>query len=150
MGGNPGSWFWLWVWLSAFLVVAEILTLGLFMLPFGIGAGAAALGAWLGLGLVWQWVIFGCVSAVCLAGLQWYASVHNRGPSPAIAGDRLVGKAGVVIEKIDREAGSGRARINREEWRADSSDGVDIPVGARVVVQRVEGTHLIVGAEDSD
>lgn len=147
---GASSWFWFWVWLSALLVVAEILTLGLFMLPFGIGGAAAALGAWLGLGVGWQWAVFGVVSAACLAGLQWYAGKHNKGPSPAIAGDRLVGKTGVVIEKIERAAGSGRARVNREEWRADSSDGADVPVGTRVVVRRVEGTHLVVSTEDTE
>lgn len=150
MGGSPASWFWFWVWLSAFLLVAEILTLGLFMLPFGIGAAAAALAAWLGLGLIWQWALFGVVSIACLVALRWYSGVHNLLPAPSIGGDRLVGRAGVVIETIDRAASTGRARVDREEWRADSDDGSEIPEGTRVVVERVEGNHLVVSTVDTE
>jgi len=138
------------VWLSALLLVGEILTLGLFMLPFGIGAAAAAVGAWLGLGLVLQWAVFGGVSLVCLVGLRWYSGAHNRLPSPAIGADRLIGRAGVVTERIDRASSTGRARVEREEWRADSFDGSEIPVGTRVTVHRVEGNHLVVGIVDTE
>ncbi len=150
MGEGLTSWFWVWVWLSAFLVVAEILTLGLFMLPFGIGAAAAAAGAWLGLSVGWQWIVFGVVSVTSLVGLRTYAILHNRRPSPAIGSDRLIGNVGVVIETIDRASGSGRVRVNREEWRADSSDGRPISTGTRVVVIRVEGNHLVVDTETTD
>ena len=150
MGGNPASWFWFWVWLSALLLVAEIITLGLFMLPFGIGAAAAALGVWFGLALAWQWVLFGVVSLACLIGLRLYAGRHNRLPPPAIGGDRLIGRVGVVIEEIDRATSTGRARVDREEWRADSSSGAQIPLGTKVVVERVEGNHLVVGTADTE
>ena len=146
MGASP--WFWFWVWLSVLLVVAEILTLGLFMLPFGIGAAAAA--AYFGLSSGLQWVIFGGVSVVCLFALQRYASLHNRAPLPGIAGDRMMGERGVVTETIDRVAGSGRVRVHREDWRADSASGADIPAGTKVVVERVDGTHLIVSIEDTE
>jgi membrane protein implicated in regulation of membrane protease activity len=148
MGGSP--WFWFWVVLSAFLLITEVVALRLFMLPFGVGAASAALGAWLGLSASWQAVIFGVVSAAGFVLLRSYAKRHTEGPSAAIAGDRLIGQIGVVIESIDRATGSGRARVNREEWRADSSGNRDIPVGARVVVHRVEGAHLVVCAEDED
>jgi len=147
---GPAYWFWFWVWLGAVLVVAEILTLGLFMLPFGIGAAASALTAWLGLSLGWQWAVFIGVSLVSLVCLRWYASVHNRRPSPEIGSNRLIGKVGVVTEEIDRVSSSGRARVNREDWRADSSDGAEIPVGTRIVVRRVEGNHLVVGTQDNE
>jgi membrane protein implicated in regulation of membrane protease activity len=147
---KSSPWLWVWAWLGALLLVVEVLTLGLFMLPFGIGAAAAALGAWLGLSGPWQVAIFSVVSGVCFVLLQWYAKRHRAGPSAAVAGDRLVGKTGVVIEGIDRASGSGRARVNFEEWRADSWDNLDIPVGARVIVHRVEGAHLVVCAEDED
>ena len=42
----------------------------------------------------------------------------------------------------------GRVRIEREEWRADTSGHVAIPEGARVIVERVSGTHLVVRPVD--
>lgn len=147
---GAGNWFWVWVWLSAALMVAEILTLGLFMLPFGIGAAAAAVAAYVGLNVGLQWLIFGGVSVVCLAVLQRYASLHNKGPIPGIAGDRMLGERGVVTEEVARVAGTGRVRVHREDWRADSANGLDIPVGTKVVVERIDGTHLIVSIEETD
>lgn len=146
MGSDPGVWWW--AGFGALLVVAEILSLRLFMLPFGIGAAAAAVGAWLGLGSLGQAVAFVTVSAACLAALRWYARRHVAAPTAAVAGDRLVNGTGVVIESIDPVSGSGRARVNREEWRAESSDSQTIPAGTRVLVRRVEGAHLVVHAEE--
>ena len=39
---------------------------------------------------------------------------------------------------------TGRVRVEREEWRAESVDGSEIAVGATVHVLRVDGTRLIV------
>jgi len=49
-----------------------------------------------------------------------------------------------VLEPVEPGDGSGRVRIEREEWRADTSGDVAIPEGARVTVERVSGTHLVV------
>jgi len=49
-----------------------------------------------------------------------------------------------VLETIDPLQATGRVRIDREEWRAQSADDTVIPVNSRVEVVRVEGTRLIV------
>jgi membrane protein implicated in regulation of membrane protease activity len=50
----------------------------------------------------------------------------------------------VVIEEIDNIKNTGRVRIGRDEWRADSEDDKIIPTGKTVEVTRVDGTHLVV------
>jgi len=50
----------------------------------------------------------------------------------------------VVLEEIDNIKNTGRVRIDKEEWRADSDTGEVIPVGKRVEVTRLDGTHLVV------
>ena len=54
------------------------------------------------------------------------------------------GAYGVVLEEIDDVRNTGRVRLEKEEWRAESDTDEVIPEGTRVEVVRLEGTHLIV------
>lgn len=141
-------WFWVWLSLAAILIVAEMFTAGFFMLPFGLGAAVAAGAAFVDAPLIWQWAIFLAVSAVLLLSLRRFADRVTHEPPEKVGIDRLIGKHGVVIETVEPGDGSGRVRIEREEWRADSSVGAAIPEGARVTVERVSGTHLVVRPEN--
>ncbi|MHB1136016.1 MAG: NfeD family protein [Coriobacteriia bacterium] len=137
-------WFWVWLGLAAILIVGEMFTAGFFMLPFGLGAAVAAGAAFVDAPLIWQWVLFLAVSAVLLLGLRRFADRVTHEPPEKVGVDRLIGKQGVVIEAVEPGDGSGRVRIEREEWRADTSAHDVIPEGARVTVERVSGTHLVV------
>jgi membrane protein implicated in regulation of membrane protease activity len=50
----------------------------------------------------------------------------------------------VVIEDIENLKNTGRVRMGKEEWRAESESGESIPEGQSVAVTKIEGTHLIV------
>ncbi|MDY0341409.1 MAG: NfeD family protein [Coriobacteriia bacterium] len=141
-------WFWVWLGLAAILIVGEIFTAGFFMLPFGLGAAVAAGLAFVKVPLPWQWVAFLVVSAVLLLSLRRFADRVTHEPPEKVGVDRLIGKQGVVIEDVEPGDGSGRVRIQREEWRADASGAQTISVGSRVTVERISGTHLIVSPAD--
>lgn len=141
-------WFWVWLGLAAILIVGEIFTTGFFMLPFGLGAAVAAGLAFVKVPLPWQWVAFLVVSAVLLLSLRRFADRVTHEPPEKVGVDRLIGKQGVVIEDVEPGDGSGRVRIQREEWRADASGAQTISVGSRVTVERISGTHLIVSPAD--
>lgn len=140
----PFRIWWLWMGLAAIFAVGEIFTEGFFLLWFAIGAALAGVLAILGLEGVWQWAAFVVVSGVLLAVSRRFAERFTSKQPPGIGADRFIGKTGVVLEEIDNVGNTGRARIDKEEWRADSDTGEKIPVGARVEVVRLEGTHLVV------
>jgi membrane protein implicated in regulation of membrane protease activity len=140
----PFKIWWLWMGLAAIFAVGEIFTEGFFLLWFAIGAALAGVLAILGLGGVWQWAAFVVVSGMLLAVSRRFAERFTSKQPPGIGADRFIGKTGVVLEEIDNVGNTGRARIDKEEWRADSDTGEKIPVGARVEVVRLEGTHLVV------
>lgn len=140
-------WFWVWVLLAATLMIGEIFTAGFFLLPFGIGAAVAALLEFLGVSVGWQWAAFAFVSAAMLVLLRRYADRLTFEPPMRTGVDRLVGKTGTVIEELVNDSPMGMVRIEREEWRADSPGHDNLPIGTRVVVDRVDGTHLIVHPE---
>ena len=136
--------WWLWIGLAAVFAVAEIFTAGFFLLWFAVGAAVAGVLAMLGVGGAWQWAAFVVISGVLLAGSRRFAERFTTKQPPGIGADRLIGKRGLVIEEIDDLKNTGRARIDKEEWRAESATDEVIPVGARVEVVRLEGTHLVV------
>jgi membrane protein implicated in regulation of membrane protease activity len=136
--------WWLWMGLAAVFAVGEIFTEGFFLLWFAIGAAVAGVLAILGVGGAWQWAAFVVISGVLLAVSRKFAERFTSKQPPGIGADRFIGKRGLVLEEIDEVKNTGRARIDKEEWRADSDTGETIPVGARIEVVRLEGTHLVV------
>ena len=136
--------WWIWMALAAVFVVGEMFTAGFFLLWFGVGAAAAGLMALLGLSFPWQLGAFVVVSGVLLAVSRRFADRFSKKQPPGIGADRFIGLKGLVLEEIDNSTNMGRVRLQKEEWRADSDGDEVIPVGARVEVIRLDGTHLVV------
>jgi membrane protein implicated in regulation of membrane protease activity len=140
----PENVWWIWMILAAVFVIAEVFTAGFFILWFGVGAAVAGVLALLGLGPAWQWGAFVAVSGVLFAGSRRFAERFTKKQPPGIGADRFIGKKGLVLEEIDDIKNTGRVRLDKEEWRAESDIDEVIPEGTRVEVVRIEGTHLIV------
>jgi len=136
--------FWVWVILAILLGVAEMLSGGFFMLPFAVGAAVAAAIALAGLPLPWQLVGFAVTAGIALVLARVYMARHNAGPSQQLAGNRLIGKTGIVLTELNPVADTGIVRVDREQWRAEPSTNATVPEGARVTVTAVEGAHLVV------
>ncbi len=49
-----------------------------------------------------------------------------------------------MLEEVDNIKNTGRIRMGKEEWRAESDTGEVIPVGKMVEVTRLVGTHVVV------
>ncbi len=143
------TWFWVWLVAAVVLSVAEIFTAGFFMLPFGIGAAVAAGLTYFGLPLAWQWVAFIGVSALSFIVLRRFSDRMTHEPPQKVAGDRLIGKVGTVTEHIDNHRNTGRVRVEREEWVADSENDAIIERGTRIEVTGVVGAHLVVRVSDT-
>jgi membrane protein implicated in regulation of membrane protease activity len=140
----PAHFWWIWMVLAAICIVAEIFTAGFFILWFGIGALVAGLLSLFELNAGWQWAAFVVVSGVLFAVSRRFAERFTKQQPPGIGADRFIGKRGVVLEEVNNQKNSGRIRIDKEQWRADSDAEEIIPAGKKVEVTRVDGTHMIV------
>jgi membrane protein implicated in regulation of membrane protease activity len=140
----PSNVWWIWMILAAICVIGEIFTVGFFLFWFGIGALVAGVLARLGVGAGWQWAAFIVVSGVLFAVSRKFAERFTKKQPPGIGADRFIGKQGIVLEEIDNAKNTGRVRIDKEEWRADSDTAEAIPAGNRVEVIRLDGTHMVV------
>ncbi|UCC41634.1 MAG: NfeD family protein [Candidatus Aminicenantes bacterium] len=136
--------WWIWMIIAGIFVVGEIFTAGFFLLWFGVGAAIAGILAILGLGIGWQLGAFVIISGILFVVSRRFAERFSKKQPPGIGADRFVGKECVVLEEIDNMKNTGRVRLKKEEWRADSDTGGVIRAGARVEVTRLDGTHLVV------
>ena len=139
---------WGWIVVAVFFFLTEIFTAGFVLLCFGIGALGAALVAFLGAGLAWQIVVFIVVSAAAVVLARPFADRISRPGVQPIAGNRMVGKWGVILQTVDPLAGTGMVRVESERWRAESMDGGQLEVGEVVKIVGVEGVRLQVRATE--
>lgn len=140
----PGTYWWIWFVIAAIFIVGEIFSAGFFIFWFGIGAALAGVLALLGVGIFWQWACFVVVTGILVVVSRRFAERFTKKQPPGIGADRLIGKRGVVLEEINNLENTGRVRIDKDEWRADSATEATIIKGKRVVVTSVDGTHLVV------
>lgn len=136
--------WWIWMILAALFFIGEIFTAAFFILWFGVGAVAAGILARVGVGLGPQFVVFILVSFVLVAASRRFADRFTKAQPPGIGADRFVGETCVVLEEVSSSKNTGRVRMNREEWRAESDSGEVFAPGTQVVVMRITGTHLVV------
>jgi membrane protein implicated in regulation of membrane protease activity len=147
---SPDDWRWIWTIATAVFAVGELASPGsFFLLPFAIGALVATLLAFLDVSVVTEWLAFLVVSLAAFAALRPVAHRLNRSvDDTGVGARRLLGQSAIVLRDIPAGGDVGLVRVDREEWRAQSTDGSAIPSGAAVRVADVQGTRVIVAAVD--
>jgi membrane protein implicated in regulation of membrane protease activity len=136
--------WWIWMIIAAVFLAGEIFTAGFFLICFVFGAAAAGILGFLGVGFGWQLAAFVLISGLIFASSRRLAEKFSKKQPPGIGADRFIGKKGIVLEAIDNNLNTGRVRLDKEEWRADNEADEVIPIGAKVEVVRLDGTHLVV------
>src|ERR671922_202389 len=124
---------WLVWFLGAIaLIVAEMFTPGFWLFCLGVGAAAAGVAALVpGLGPAIQGITFAAASLLSMVGLRpRLLHYFQLGPGSELRTgvDALLGKTGIVTERIG-PGGTGRVKVNGEDWRGQSSDASVIEPG---------------------
>jgi membrane protein implicated in regulation of membrane protease activity len=135
-----------WFIIGCVLGVGEMLTMGFYLAPFAVGAFIAALLALTGVGTALSWAVFLAVSLIALSVVRPIARSHRKMPPQIRTGTAaLVGKSGVVLERIANNEGVGCVRIEGEVWTARSYDEDEvIEPGARVQIVEIRGATALV------
>lgn len=138
---------WLiWLICAVAAAVGEILTAGFFLAPFAAGAFGGMAAALLGAGGVIQLIVFAALTVACFALVRPVARRHLYTPPAIRTGTAaLVGRNGIVLERIANDEGLGSVRIDGEVWTARSYDeSVEIEAGAKVQVVEIRGATALV------
>lgn len=147
--GSPEFWRWVWLVTAVTFAVGEMAIAGSFFLaPFALGAAVAAALAFAGVPVSVEWLAFAVVSTAALVALRPLARRLDReGPVLGIGSHRQVGQVARVVVPIDPSTEGGTVLLGAERWRAESTDGLVIPVGSAVSVVEVRGTRLLVRSD---
>lgn len=133
-----------WLGLVILFLIAEGATVSLVSLWFAAGAVVAVFAALLGAGIWLQTGLFLVVSGALLLMLRPIVRRYLVPKITATNVDSLVGSTGLVTETIDNMTASGQVKLGAMEWTARSTTGENIPQGALIRVDRIEGVKVYV------
>ena len=135
-----------WLIAAILLVIFEICSATFGAICFAIGAGFSALAAGLGANLTWQIVIFAAVSLLTFVFLRPFMLkfMDRKSKDVKTNADALIGRRGIVSERIDEEQHTGRVAIDGDDWKAVSEDGSVIEKGASVEIVKMESIIVTV------
>jgi len=136
-----------WIIAAIVLAVGEMLTLSFFLAPFAGGALLAAIVDAAGGGMVLSWGIFIVASLILLLVVRPIARSHRKMPAQLRTGTAaLIGRRGVVVERVNNHEAVGAIRIdNGEVWTARAfDDDESYDIGARVEVVEIRGATALV------
>lgn len=133
-----------WLGLVILFLIAEGTTVSLVSLWFAAGAVVAMFAALLGAGIWLQTGLFLVVSGALLLMLRPIVRRYLVPKITATNVDSLVGSTGLVTEAIDNVTASGQVKLGAMEWTARSTTGENIPQGALIRVDRIEGVKVYV------
>jgi membrane protein implicated in regulation of membrane protease activity len=135
-----------WLIAAILLVIFEICSATFGAICFAIGAGFSALAAGLGANFAWQIVIFAAVSLLTFVFLRPFIMkfMDRKSKDVKTNADALIGRRGVVSERIDAEQHTGRVAIDGDDWKAVSEDGSVIEKGTSVEIVKRESIIITV------
>ncbi|MEA2217915.1 MAG: hypothetical protein QOJ35_541 [Solirubrobacteraceae bacterium] len=136
----------LWLIAAVLFAIGEMMTLGFFLAPFAGGAAIAAILAGVGAGALVGWAAFLVVSVLLLLVVRPIARAHRHRPAEIRTGTAaLVGRQGMVLERIANREGMGCVKIDGEVWTARAYDESDtIEVGTPVHIVQIRGATALV------
>lgn len=124
--------------------VLEAATAQLVSIWFVVGGIGGLIASLLGAELPVQILVFALVAAVTLMVTRPFVKKILDVKITGTNADRYLGKIAVVTVEINNTLGTGQVNVLGSIWTARSSDGAVLPVGARVVVESIDGVKLIV------
>ena len=139
------STWWLWILGALVCGIVEVMSVSFVFLMFAIGALAAGIAGACGANLTIQVIVFIVVSIALLVILRPFLKGRIDRSSAYVPSntDALIGKTGYVTETVGER--HGRIQFSGGEWRA-RTEGPELPVGAEVRVDRIDGATAVVSA----
>jgi membrane protein implicated in regulation of membrane protease activity len=138
-------WVW-WLIAGVAFAVGEMAIMGFFLAPFAGGSFAAALFALAGAGTAVSVVVFAVITSLLFLFVRPVARRHIHQPAETRTGTAaLIGRSGMVLERIANDEGVGCVKIDGEVWTARSYDEDEvIEAGKRVQVIQIKGATALV------
>lgn len=134
------------IWAIAFVVltIAELETVQFVSIWFALAALVSMFTALAGLPIIGQITVFVIASVILLLATRPLVKKLTAKKNFPTNIELDIGQTAYVINDIDNAQAVGRVKLNGVDWMARSSDNSIISAGEAVVVEKVDGTRLIV------
>jgi membrane protein implicated in regulation of membrane protease activity len=135
-----------WVIAGIVFLIIEIFTPSFVAACIGIGAFFGALAAGVGLSPAWQVGFFAAGTILSFFTVRPLMLKYAYKGSEKVKTnvDSMVGKKGIVTERIDHSAHTGRVKIDGDDWKAESENEEIIETGSNVEVTKIESIIITV------
>jgi membrane protein implicated in regulation of membrane protease activity len=133
----------LWVVAGIICIIVEIFTPGFFFMSLGVSAIITGLLALFIEPVYWHFVIFILVSFLLFINLRKLGEKLVSNKSKPTNVSALIGKIGKITVKIPID-GKGYVKIGGEEWPAMEINNLEVEVGSKVIVKKIDGNKVIV------
>lgn len=128
-----------WMIIFLVLVFVELITINLVTIWFAVGALASFILTYFIDDVMIQIGVFIVVSIISLVLTRKIVNKLKGGKVEATNLDRVIGKEGIVTEKITKLE-PGEVKVDGKKWTAVSSK--DISVGSKVEILSIDGVKL--------
>ena len=136
-------WQW-WLITSGIFFIGEIMTVGFLLFWFGIASLISMVVSFFTSNLVIQMVVFLVSSVILILATKPFVKKFMNKKNIATNAYSLIGKTGLVIQKIDNVKGIGQIKVGGEVWSAQSEDNSVIPVNTEIELTKIDGVKAIV------
>ena len=138
--------YYYWLIAAIVLVIVEICTAGFGALCFALGAAFSALVSGLGGSFTWQILVFVVVSLLTFIFLRPVVVrfLDKKSKDVKTNAEAIIGRKGIVSERIDASQHTGRVAIDGDDWKAVSEDGSVIEKGTDVVIIKLDSIIVTV------
>ena len=135
----------MWIVIAVVAAIIEGCTTQLVSLWFAIAAVVTAIVSVFTGNLLIQLAVFVVISTICIIATRPLAKKlrSSTGDIPTNC-DRYLGKIADVIVDINNIEAVGQVKVEGSVWSARSSTGEPLPVGTKVIVNKIEGVRMIV------
>lgn len=138
--------YYIWLVFGVFMIIIEIFTPGFFAASLGISSVLTSFIALIFPDIIYlHWLAFIVFNIVMFVFLRkiFIKYLYNEKQSKKTNIDAIIGKTGIVQEKIDDKGGY--VKVYGDMWKAIlAEDGKKIQEGKKVQVVNVEGNKVIV------
>ena len=138
--------YYYWLIAAIVLVIVEICTAGFGALCFAIGAAFSAIVSGVGGNLTWQIAVFVVVSLLTFIFLRPVVMrfLDKKSKNVKTNAEAIIGRKGIVSERIDASQHTGRVAIDGDDWKAVSEDGSVIDKGVDVEIVKLDSIIVTV------
>ena len=136
----------IWLIVAAVFFIVEIFSNTFVFLCFSLGCIVSAVCAYLGLGSVWQILLFSIVTFISFFTVRPLMIKYGFAKTSKVKtnSDALAGQRGRVTQTIDLLKNTGRVFVYGDDWKAVSENNEIIEENEIIEVVKIDSNILIV------